>query len=561
MLLILGLIIGFPVLARDLQSGLLAYLPLDGSTVDLSGQGRIGQLLGGFYTNGISGDTNAALHLTGDNVQGVSIPDDPSLNASQITVSAWIRTSSKTTIQIANKGKFPTSTGEEWSWYIDNEFFSPGNSVLVLAIKRGSAGVTGNGWFFGYSTPLPRTNDWMMVAGSWNGTNIGLYLNGEPLRTSYYPAKPTVGAIDSVPGGDVNIGRSSFPKYPFVGDMAEFRLYGRPLTPADVKQIFQLQTSYLPGRPAEGIANIFNGFVVSTTLTDGGGNYAYPPQVRFVGGGGSGATARAQVSDGMVTNVIITDAGHGYTNPPTLVIDAPVQILPYRPAIARPVIFNGFIADYEVTDGGVGYTNPPTVVIMGGGGADATATASVSGGRVVSITPTNPGRGYGPLTTVQISSPGPMAAAGLSQVAGGFLVGLTLESGGSGYTASPQVSFIGGGGTGASATAVVSNGVVVGLNITSTGKGYTTPPIVRIDPPSSATLPPSALSITVQSVRVSELVVVGRAYALESSTDLDNWSQIGEPWAATSPTMTVDIDVNGTATYFRLRDVTFTPSF
>jgi hypothetical protein len=66
-----------------------------------------------------------------------------------------------------------------------------------------------------------------------------------------------------------------------------------------------------------------------------------------------------------------------------------------------------------VLEGGAGYTTVPTVVFSGGGGTGAAATATVTQGRVVSVTFTN----YG-----------------------------------SGYTSLPGVTFSGGGGTGATAT-------------------------------------------------------------------------------------------------------------
>jgi hypothetical protein len=43
----------------------------------------------------------------------------------------------------------------------------------------------------------------------------------------------------------------------------------------------------------------------------------------MVGGGGTNATALAQISGGVVTNLFITDAGSGYTNAPTIRIAQP----------------------------------------------------------------------------------------------------------------------------------------------------------------------------------------------------------------------------------------------
>jgi hypothetical protein len=68
---------------------------------------------------------------------------------------------------------------------------------------------------------------------------------------------------------------------------------------------------------------VVNGFVVGATLTSGGSGYLTGPGVSIVGGGGSNATAVAEISGGVVTNITITDAGIGYTNAPMVEIGPP----------------------------------------------------------------------------------------------------------------------------------------------------------------------------------------------------------------------------------------------
>jgi hypothetical protein len=53
--------------------------------------------------------------------------------------------------------------------------------------------------------------------------------------------------------------------------------------------------------------------VQSITITNGGSNYYYPPQV-VINGDGSGASAHALVVDGKVTEVVIDNPGSGFTN-------------------------------------------------------------------------------------------------------------------------------------------------------------------------------------------------------------------------------------------------------
>jgi hypothetical protein len=65
------------------------------------------------------------------------------------------------------------------------------------------------------------------------------------------------------------------------------------------------------------------GFVVHATVTSGGSGYVTSPAVTIVGGGGSNATAVAQISGGVVTNITITSPGTGYTSTPTVQIAQP----------------------------------------------------------------------------------------------------------------------------------------------------------------------------------------------------------------------------------------------
>ena len=64
--------------------------------------------------------------------------------------------------------------------------------------------------------------------------------------------------------------------------------------------------------------------VVGYTVTDGGSGYTEPPVVTVVGGGGSGATAEAEVTGGVVTYIYPVTTGSGYTSVPQVTISAPV---------------------------------------------------------------------------------------------------------------------------------------------------------------------------------------------------------------------------------------------
>lgn len=62
------------------------------------------------------------------------------------------------------------------------------------------------------------------------------------------------------------------------------------------------------------------GGVTSIPVTSGGSGYLAPPLLEIINGGGSGATAVAQVSGGAITGIVVTNPGVGYTSAPTVVV-------------------------------------------------------------------------------------------------------------------------------------------------------------------------------------------------------------------------------------------------
>ncbi|HEX3856354.1 MAG TPA: LamG-like jellyroll fold domain-containing protein, partial [Verrucomicrobiae bacterium] len=145
----------------------------------------------------------------------------------------------------------------------------------------------------------------------------------------------------------------------------------------------------------------------------------------------------------------------------------------------------------------------------------------------------------------------PHAAEATAQVVNGFFVGANITDGGCGYTNAPEVLIVGGGGSGAIATATIQNGFVTAINIVNPGSGYTNPPDIEIaSPPFVPTL-----TINVSRVNVTQHVVLGLNYVLESSTDMVNWTPTGPQFTAQSETITTEFIVSQTGQFFRIRQV------
>jgi len=127
------------------------------------------------------------------------------------------------------------------------------------------------------------------------------------------------------------------------------------------------------GGTASAIAEMIGGIVVcndntnpqaqsvqNVVLTNTGFGYTVTPGVRFIGGGGNGATATATLGDGIVGIITVTNAGSGYVTPPSITFTG---ISTVSAAATAKVSAAGTITSIRITNAGLGYTVPPTIVI------------------------------------------------------------------------------------------------------------------------------------------------------------------------------------------------------
>ena len=100
-------------------------------------------------------------------------------------------------------------------------------------------------------------------------------------------------------------------------------------------------------------------------------------------------------------------------------------------------------------------------------------------------------------------------ATATATITNGKVVWFTLTSGGSGYMSTPIVTITGGGGTGATATATIEGGVVTGVSVNNPGTGYTSAPTVTIAAPSNPV--PLAVYNSTQATATTNLTATGVA--------------------------------------------------
>ena len=132
------------------------------------------------------------------------------------------------------------------------------------------------------------------------------------------------------------------------------------------------------------------------------------------------------------------------------------------------IMYPSSINGLTIINGGSNYNVSPNtqINITGGGGYGATATYTVAGGAISTVTLTNAGFGYTSVPNISISS----SVHNISNLVGG-----------TGYVAAnTQITVSGGGGSGTIITPITRSGVITLLMITNSDQGYITTPTITI---------------------------------------------------------------------------------
>lgn len=127
------------------------------------------------------------------------------------------------------------------------------------------------------------------------------------------------------------------------------------------------------GTTAKAVARMINNVVVcnqnvspnsysvqSVEIINPGFGYTVAPGVRFIGGGGKGATGIASIGTGVVGVITVTNGGSGYVTPPLITFTGVSTVSAAATAV---VSAGGSITSIRITNAGAGYTVPPTITI------------------------------------------------------------------------------------------------------------------------------------------------------------------------------------------------------
>lgn len=203
------------------------------------------------------------------------------------------------------------------------------------------------------------------------------------------------------------------------------------------------------GSGATATATVSNGAVVSLAIVNPGFGYTSPPTVQIDPPNGflpsqTNATltlTNVSLNDAGTYFVVVTNAyGSVTSSPATLTVNVPASItqqpqnvvIPFgsnatftvgaggtvplsyqwfwqpafaRAALAVPDVRNGFVVGAAVVSGGGYYFTAPAVQFLAGSGSGATATTTVSNGRVIAVNIVSPGSSYPSNAVLQIDPP------------------------------------------------------------------------------------------------------------------------------------------------------------
>jgi fibronectin type 3 domain-containing protein len=271
--------------AGDVTNGLAGNWRFDDGTgttaTDSSGNNNTGTLLNGpaWVAPGRIGP--AALSFIASNQQSVTVANSASLNMSAgITITAWINAADWSgNRRIVQKGNS------------DNQYrFLAENNVFKFHLN-GVSTVT---------SALPPSNVWIHVAGTWNGSTMLIYTNGEPQAT-LAAGGAIATTLDPLAIAKKNTGTSvgDF----FNGQIDEVRIYNRALGQAEINTVMHAGDS-VPATPT-GLSAAAGNALATVSWTRGSAASSYNVKRSTASGGPYstiGSSFATTYTDAGVTN-------------------------------------------------------------------------------------------------------------------------------------------------------------------------------------------------------------------------------------------------------------------
>ena len=223
-----------PVTEANLQSGLVLHYtfdnaPVTGKVADASGAGNDGWVTGAQWE--MDSQRGGVFHFSPPG-QYIRVPNNDSLNSSNITLAAWIKTSNQ---------------GETWRRIFDKSW----TDGFALSIVGGhKPGFTGDAEMEIEKTHVAHSNHsvadgkWHHVAVTYNGAEELFYVDGAPqTRTSWWQGRVPSNSHDLTIGINLVDPNPAYNEVgaSFDGLIDEPMIYNRALSTNEIKFLFESQ--------------------------------------------------------------------------------------------------------------------------------------------------------------------------------------------------------------------------------------------------------------------------------------------------------------------------------
>ena len=262
------------------------------------------------------------------------------------------------------------------------------------------------------------------------------------------------------------------------------------------------------GKDGTATVTLTNGNLASVVVTAVGSGYTSDPTVVFTGGGGTGAAAGVTRTSNTitavnlwhtVTDVMVTDGGSGYSSAPVVTFSAPSS--GGTTATGTATVVGGRVVSIAIVLAGSRYLTKPTITLSNTNGtgtctgsiSETTLTVSAAGTAVLAVgqiltgtnvaggtTITALGTGTGGAGTYTVNISQTVASTTITP-RGMIAVAVPNIICGTGYTSAPTISFTGGGLPTLTAAATATISAEVALAVNAGGSGYTSAPTVFIN--------------------------------------------------------------------------------
>ena len=205
--------------------GLVAYYPFNGNTLDETGNGHDGTIIGEvLLCEDRKGNANAAYRFSGEPFNYISVADTTDLHLDIFTLNAWVYTDADD----YSFNAFLICKGRDINY---GSYSLQVNDVNAVTLYGGSnsAGIEG----------IPEVRVWHMITGTVQGDQVKFYLDGVLMdeQTLTYPF-----VYDNEEpltlGMHYYTGVPNYYTYPLLGVLDDVRIYNRVLSEEEIQALY-----------------------------------------------------------------------------------------------------------------------------------------------------------------------------------------------------------------------------------------------------------------------------------------------------------------------------------